>query len=295
MTWAKLKLGGAIAAAMLLTIGGAGAYAIRHEAEPPPAASAADAAAPASPVVAKLQNGTTVEVVALARRGEGKDRTFWNPDGSPTDARFDASSSEDDPPHTHELLLKIAGMETGDGSTWRFSNAPNWSAQPATHGGVGIGDDVHVVSFRPADGSVASDLKVTLASGAYQTVLAMRDMSDFQHAKTDAGEVIFSGAVDMNGFAAMAYTESFDNHQRRVLAFDHDGREHAPVGRGGERLAKLNLEIVHFDLPVEEIDRIEFQVRPFDQIVTIKDISLVPGKLTHPTVIVGAPATQPNR
>ncbi len=290
MTWTKIKLAGVVAAAVLATAAGS-AVAIRYEARNEVTASNATAAS--NPLIAKLENGITVEVHALSQR-TGDNRSWWNADGSPTEVRFDDSTSEDDPPHTHQMLLRIAGMEPGAGFTWLFSNAPNWSGQPARRGGTPIDDESQVITFRRADGAQTTDLKVAIAAGPYRTVASMQEFSNFHREASDAGEVIFSGMVNMQGSAALAYTENFDNHQRRIVAFDQNGKEHTPVGRGGERSAKLNLEIVHFDLPVEEIERVEFQVRPFDQSITMKDISLVPGKITKPTISIAGPTTAPS-
>jgi hypothetical protein len=292
MTWAHVKVAAAGAAVLLGTLGGAGAMVLHQQPTPRPA----PATAPAIVLVpaeikpgrfaATFQDGVTVELLALSKRG-GNDRTWWAPDGAPTDHKFNESTSQDDPPHSHQAVVHVSGPGVADFSTmFVLPDIPGWSAQPASQGNAQV-EGMQVVTFRAKDGAESIDLTVKIASGEWETLSTKADHDGVVINVTPAGGGIAWGqTIDENGRTAVAVSDTLKGVERRMIAVDPNGNEHEPSERSMAAGGNLSLSSVKFDLPLDQIAEVRFQARSFDQTVVFRNVSLVGGKKSDAKVEV---------
>ena len=292
MTWAHVKLAAAGAVVFLGTLGGAGAMVMHQQADPRPAPTQAAARGPErvpfeikhGPFTATLEGGIAVELLAVSKRG-GNDRTWWAADGTPTGHKFNDSTSQDDPPHSHQAVVHVSGAgAAGASTTFAFPGPPNWSAQPATEGNAAI-EGMQIVTFRAKPGAETIDFTVKVAAGEWETLSSKVDPDGVAINVVDSGAGIAWGqTVDDNGRTAITVSDTLKSVERRFVAVDQNGNEHEPAERSMGAGGGLNLSALKFDVPLDQVAEIRFQARSFDQDVVFRNVSLVPGKKTEPKV-----------
>jgi RNA polymerase sigma factor (sigma-70 family) len=293
MSWAQIKIAAAIGTAVMLgTLGAAGAMVMHQQAGKTTAGGAAGGA-PAPAVVpteikhgaytATLENGVSVELVAVSKKGD-KASGWWNADGAPSQQTFNDSTSQDDPPHTHQVVVHLTGGQEPS-ANYVVPGAQGWSAQPASQGGAEI-QGMKIVTFSPKGRDGAFDLTVMVASGDWETRSSKADADGITITVAPEGTIAWGQTIDENGRTVVTVSDTLKGAQRRIVAVDHNGNEHdaseKSVGAGGD----LNLHALKFDLPLDQVAEIRFNVRPYDQLVTFHNVSLVAGKKTEPKVEV---------
>jgi RNA polymerase sigma factor (sigma-70 family) len=294
MTLAQVKTAAAtVAAVVMLTLGGAGAMVMQRGEDPRSAATGATTApAPAQglqaaverdgPFAAQLANDLTVEVIAIARLDDDSD-AWWAPDGTPSPQRFADSTSQDDPPHTHQVVLRIAGAPNVS-AVYEIPGVRNWSAQPAGQGNALV-QHLHLLSFRPPDGAVATTLRVRIAAGEWEDISTKQDLDAVMIGTTDYGPVAWGECIAAaDGHTVVTISDQLQGCESRVIAIDTNGGEHEPDSRTIGRSGTIALSSLKFALPFDEIAEIRLQARPYDQEVEIRDVSLESGRRTQPKI-----------
>jgi RNA polymerase sigma factor (sigma-70 family) len=287
MTWVKLKLAAAVAAGVLVTIGGAGAMALRSAGESAP--NAPQPAEPAPLVATLADRPITVELLAVAQRDDPA--KWWNADGSPSPEHFDRADTQDDPPLTHQVAVRMT-TEAGAIVSWAFIGN-GWSCQPATRDGAQL-PDTFIVCCRPNEGADTLNLKMIIAAGPMK-LLAVKHGPAGVFASIERGRVAFSDVFDVEGQATVSLT--FDRelltYHHQIVAIDAQGKEHGVQWKSATVNKDVNIQSVRFDLPAADVDRIEVRGMPYDRFILFKDVATRAGNATHPQVESG-PTSQPS-
>ena len=293
MSWAQVKVAAAIGTAVMLgTLGAAGAMVMRQQPGKTAAGGAAGGdPAPAlvpteikhGPYTATFENGVSVELVAVSKKGD-KSSGWWNADGSPSQQNFNDSTSQDDQPHTHQVVIHMTGGEE-PAASYVVPGAQGWSAQPASQGGAEI-QGMKIVTFSPKGRDGAFDLTVMVASGDWETRSSKADADGITINVVPEGTIAWGQTIDDGGRTAVTVSDNLKGMQRRIVAVDQNGNEHdaseKSIGRGGD----LNLTSLKFDVPLDQVAEVRFNVRSYDQLVTFHNVSLAAGKKTEPKVEV---------
>ncbi len=259
-TWTKIKLAGTALAIVVAAIGATGVAMLQG--------SATTVAASADSFVAELDHGAKVEFRGMARY-PSVNEPWWLPDGSATERVY--FGSEPDPNQSsgnREIILRITGPTIDNmGVKIALDEAGGW-----TTGVIRDLPDCRLLIIDAGDRE-STDIRITLATGEWETIVAQNA------AGVQAGsQVVFGEAVDQNGGSVISVSDDLIDQQARVIAIGQDGSQREPIGLTMGMTMTFRQLTVRFDMPVAEIDRFEFQARPFDQWVQFNNVSLVPGK-----------------
>jgi RNA polymerase sigma factor (sigma-70 family) len=267
MTWAKIKLTCAVTALALSIVCATGAAMLRHggagddKTVPPPA----DA-------VAELANETKVELLGVCKRPSAGE-AWWNADGSPAAAPYTGSDGSNnnitiDPPAQREVVFRITGAGIDDmGIRIELPDQRGW-----TTGQIDGAQDCRVISFNSM-GKDTADLRITLATGPWETMLSQQ-ATGFRSDK----HIVFGPAIEEENGCVVTTSDDLMDHEARVVAVGADGKIHQTNSHYSGITKGFRQMTTRFDMPKAEIDHFEFQARPFDQFVMYRNVSLEPGK-----------------
>lgn len=284
--YAKLKLVAAAIAASVV-VGGSSVVLFARVDGDVPAAPAPAATATTNASVAKFDDGMTVELAGI--RNLGDDQRWWRADGSPSNESCDPLGGSNEPPHTHQLFFRIANAPADIGVSWSVAPVNNWAHDRAMSNGQPIegGESITV----PANGADRIGVTVMIASGQWESILTAEQLDGMTCGAGKQGGVIFSPTINAPNpannnqpGALVTVSHSISAFQYRVIGVDDAGVEH--VGRPGNSAAagSVHQNLYQFDMPVENLRTVSFQVRPYDRKATFANITLDPAKKTAPTV-----------
>ena len=118
-----------------------------------------------------------------------------------------------------------------------------------------------------------TSLRLEIAAGEWETIIKQSG------AGVQAGSrVVFGEAVDQEDGCVISVSDDLIDQQARVIAVGQDGSQHEAIGLTMGMTMTFRQLTVRFALPVAQVDRFEFQSRPFDQWVQFDNVSLSPGK-----------------
>ena len=292
MTWAHAKVAAAGAVVFLGTLGVAGAMVMHRQPEKPAAPSGADEARrpqlqaakeQAGPFAMQLENGVIVEIVAVSTRGKGD--KWWNADGSSSDRKFNDTTSQDDPPHSHPIVVRVTG---GDDPRAQYTipTMGGWSAQPAIQGSIAE-DGLQIFSFAPKEGATTLDFTVRVAAGEWKDASTKQSMDGVMMTETEFGPVAWGECADSaDGHTLVTVTDQLRDCDRRFVAVDQNGTEHAVVDQSVGRIGQMTLSSLKFPVALADVLEVQLRMRPFEQEVVIRNVSLVAGQATKPTLDV---------
>jgi hypothetical protein len=227
----------------------------RRKAVPPPAEA-----------IAELANDTKVELLGVCK-GPSAGQEWWNADGSPAAAPYNGSDGSNgtigaDPAAQREVVFRVTGPNIDDmGVRIELPERGGW-----TTGMLGGLQDCRIISFSSL-GKETADLRITLASGTWETILAQQ-ATGFR----SDHHIVFSPAVDDEGACLVTTSDDMMDHQARVIAIGLDGKTHQTNAHYMGITKGFRQMTTKFDMPKAEIDRFEFQARPFDQYVLYKKV-----------------------
>ena len=284
--YAKLKLAAAAIAASVLVGGSSVALFARVDGDKP-AAPAPSAPATNNSSVAKFDDGMTVELAGI--RNLGDDQHWWYPDGSPSNESCDPLGGSNEPPHSHQLFFRIANAPADIGVSWSVGPLNSWAHDHAMTNGQPVegGESITI----PANGADHVGVTCMIASGQWESILTAEQLDGMTCGAGKQGVVILSPTINSPNpannsqpGALVTVSHSVTGFQYRVLGVDDAGVEH--VGRAGNSAAAGNVHqnLYQFDMPVENLRTVSFQVRPYDRKATFGNITLDPVKKTTPTV-----------
>ena len=268
MTWTQIKVAATVAGLVLTTLVGAAAAVLNHRS---PAADVKTVTPPANAVV-ELANETKVELLGVSKRPSAG-QAWWNADGTPAAAPYAGSDGSNgqfgnDPADAREVVLRVTGPNIDSlGVKLELANRPGW-----TSGGLEGLDGGRLISF-DANKQESADVRVTLATGPWETMLTQQ-ATGF---RSDL-HIVFGQAVDEEGGCVVTTSDDLIDHQARVVAVGNDGQTYESAAHMMGITKSFRQITTRFPLAKDEIDRFEFQARPFDQFVEFKNVSLVAGK-----------------
>ena len=287
--YAKLKLAAAAVAASLI-VGGSGVVLFAQAGggagqKAPATGNSTPAPAPAANAssVAEFDDGVLIECLGVRRLG--KDESWWYPDGS-LSAKFLRSG----PQHQRAAALAPDAVSPGQRARRCGCVVVDQSEREL----VARGRDAERREDRsayaitiPGNGRDAVDITCKVASGEWETALMCEHLDATSCGGGKFGGVIIAPVVDAanpsaGGAAGALVTVSHDvtNAQYRVLAIDDSGVEHVASVGNSAIAGHVHQNLYHFDVPVERLRTISFQVRPFDHEATFGNVTLDPQKKT---------------
>jgi hypothetical protein len=244
---------------------------VMHRAQDkPPAATAAAPADGAAHSVA-LAGGIAAELLEVSGLHGAKS---WGGDGKPAprgerDADVRGAGAGVGAGPGHVIVTRVVAPQGSDLDVrWKVSPSRTTTINHREH------DDGHYayISMEPARDQKAVTLRVEIAQGEWKAAAA-REGTD---GMVMTGSVAFGEVYEIDGRCATTVTDEMIDHQAHVVAVDVNGQEH-PAHYKGSAIGKgFRQSSVEFDLPAADIARIELRVRPYDQWVEFKNVSLVP-------------------
>ena len=271
------------------------------------AEKATDAAPDASgEVVADVSKDIKIHILGVSPFEGGTD-SWFSISGQPIkppEVELPECNMMMNPPPTHQILLRI---EKPDSVMTRVRVVGGFGGG----GGGGFGgwlgknkpSDIVLSSFTPAEGQTTATLEIKIAQEDWKTIVTndkCQEGGDFD--TKDYGTFSFQpvedGGMDPGGFPGMparagqplaTVTVSHGNIAgfQRIVVVDKEGKIHANQGMsmqsngGGQAQSTY-----HFDLHAADVKQVLVQVRRFNKMVEVKDISVEKGRITKPTVSI---------
>ncbi|MDR3622848.1 MAG: RNA polymerase sigma factor [Paludisphaera borealis] len=233
---------------------------------------------------ASFKNGATIEVVGVSTVPTGPN-TWWKPDGSPlAEAPIDAierlAGGRHQNGEARVVLLRVSGVKKVDMFRWHPTpTASYWGGRPRKNG-----QDVPDLQYYEAVFRDRTDCEVEarLADGAWKTEVS-NDGKGGVGTFVNGHKFSFGRArpYEAHGRSMTVFSvaHNFFEQDRRIVAVDRDGKEHAAVsyssGSDGDKKWVIDLIDAEFPLPPDQIREYQVQFRPFED-VEIKDVALNP-------------------
>jgi hypothetical protein len=236
---------------------------------PQPSASpavVADEPKPANPWKKTLPGGMTAELLGVGFNiWEAK--KWWTPDGLLLDKVPPGISSYiPAPPDVYrDVAVRVTNVPDGTRFTWKVSPSgyPSFSLD-----GISEVDDlgnVERASLHFAPDLTKFTLRFGIASGPWQTMLTANENGQVIQGIKYGDEVMFSRPRDVNGQTSIVVSDTIKSSDAfRLVAIDRDGQIHETVRGNTSSNIYLRLFDKEFDLPLGQIEKFEFQSRPYD-------------------------------
>jgi hypothetical protein len=302
IAWSQLKAVVTVVLAVVLTASvGLGTMSLVRAADPvagaagqaaPPAKPAdANAIAPDDhpPMVASLHNGVSIEVVSMAL-SPSNGKPGWRADGSvlpqPAYAKLGGQAQISDVERMREVALRVNDLVAQDGSTasvrWSVRGSSGYgTGTPKDAGGRTIPDlDVRVFSL-PANLGDAVTVHADVAAGPWRA--QFKSGVDGQVAAIGKQVYQFSAVYEYaDGKTGVMFVHGGGggNEAERVVAVDRTGQMRgASIRRMASTGAIVSGEYV---IPFARTDlkELQFQTRPYDQWIEIRNVCVDPAKPT---------------
>jgi beta-lactamase regulating signal transducer with metallopeptidase domain len=228
-----------------------------------------------APKLERLPGGMTIEVLGISTH-PSKGATWWGPDGKPLDRPpcdpLDGAVTLPAGPHT-EIVVRITGLPEGESLRWHpTSSQSQGTSPPRKDGKPAPGLERCVAQFTP--GLAACELHFDITLGPWET----ERVFDGKHGGgiTKGDRAFFIGkAHETRQGTTLTLAHNIADRVVRVVAIDHDGREHQPTSDhqgGAGHFSGLDVE---FDLPPAQIREFRLQSRKVGRF-EIKNVALSP-------------------
>jgi RNA polymerase sigma factor (sigma-70 family) len=299
MAWSHAKVGAVLVAVLLggtVTIGTLSLVRAAAGPTPPavPAPPAPAAPAPAvvgaadhSPITAALANGVSVEVVGIAGHGSTDER-WWRADGTPLPvapyARLNVRVNAGADQVAREVAVRVRDRVAGTAEPatviWNVlgSRGSAGGGVEDLNGGTIPGLDARAVIL-PRSATVV--VRADVAAGPWRT--RFTGGPDGQVLSEGKEVFQFSGAFEVKGETRVVFVRGGGGGKEatRVVAVDRAGRTRvAAMRRGVMSAGGVSTGEFRVDLPLSELSEFQFQTRPYDQWIEIRNVCLDPGKPT---------------
>jgi RNA polymerase sigma factor (sigma-70 family) len=273
---AKLKAVAAVLAiGLILCGGGVGLVALAHAGPGDAKPATEPAAAPGSAVAVQFPSGGAVELLGVTFC-PASDKTWWNADGSPAPEPCDPAGGENNTAAVRQLCFRLRDIP--DDATVAFKPSSNmWSHEQAKTKGQEIAGQQILLIAQPSGPTL--DVSVRIASGQWETV-GESGPQGYMSRMVDKGSVAIGPAYEQDAGTCVVASHDIPDCQSRLVAIG-GGNEHLGQPRITLSPGRLCQMTVWFDLPMDQIERIELQVRNFDRIATFKNITLDPRQRTN--------------
>jgi hypothetical protein len=209
----------------------------------------------------------SIELLGVMRTEDGK---WFTGNGTPTVEQCDMDTAMS--PIQYGVCFHVDKMPEGSNAVWK-TTANQWASNPAHRAGADV-PGLFVVSCNPGDKRMI-DVTCRIASGEWVT-LAECKATGTMCSPFDPGSVAFAPMYEQDGGTCASIAHDIQGHQVRVQAIDGDGVVHPPQIRVINSPGKLVQMNLFFPLPMDKIDKVEFQVRPYDHVAKFTGITLDP-------------------
>jgi RNA polymerase sigma factor (sigma-70 family) len=253
-----------------------------------PAAGTPTAGAPATDVptagaVATFHDGMRVELIGVAPSPiEGQ--RWWKPDGSPlpqTPYRHSSGRVSWPGYNPYEFALRLTGVQPGwNTDVHLVGGGSNATSYPRR-------DILATVVAMPAN--LPATINFICATGPWQTRAVIPADAVFTTGYQFNGILFATGNDPKDSSITLSGTYSsvnaLSNGDRGIVAVDLDGKVHGSgnVSTNSSIFTQTsNISFPH--IRREQIKEFQIRTRPFNHTATFRNISLIPGQLTTPTV-----------
>jgi len=238
---------------------------------------------------AALSSGATLELVGVCQY-PSNGKQWWRPDGTVLDDKphegwlTTKDLDYDNHYKVYEFVLRIKGLEKGHlGSSWKLPDDAHYA-----RGFLREIPESNEYIFANAWG-VSKELERTAFSFSI-TARPWETVCLYHH----RGQPLLADHYEFGGkmwdvVINKPYVKENDiiisfSHNgpvlSRVIAIDKIGQTHTGDPEGGGTDKIISGYVSFKNLPIDGIERFEFQIRPYDH-VTFKNVSLQPGNLTN--------------
>ncbi|MCE5186195.1 MAG: carboxypeptidase regulatory-like domain-containing protein [Planctomycetaceae bacterium] len=243
---------------------------------------------------AALPNGVTVELLGICEHpSEGKQ--WWRPDGTPMERPYQqyrrTNLSLDQ--KIYEIAYNVSG---GNRLLTDFSvNEPvprviDWSRIPFSEPDTLKLNGCLAGLFSLDRVLDKADLMICVGSDSLwqtDTQINRRDGRSLAKTSSSGPHAMISAPIEKEGVTFVHVAHNLTDRPYRIIAVDLNGTIRLHQG-GGSKLnqdARLGSITAEFDLPLAEIQAVQFQTQRF-QTVTFKNVSLRPGVKTNVEVSI---------
>ncbi len=245
-----------------------------------------------APFIARLPQGS-IELVAVSYH-PSDDQPWWRPDGSEYDGppvfTWGGSSHPYGDERPREFVFRRDDVP--DGSDLRVAFDPA-SGQAGNMAGFKPGvPDYELMALSASVPAVtdAVTIRVGAGSGPWRTISETRAGSGASVTTEGDWSVAFASQTEIDGSASVTVAHNIEVHSLRMVAVDLNDETHISShssSRGTSHFSSLNATFS--GLPLAQIVRFEFQVRPYAW-AEFRNVSLEPGHPTRVEVVHAPPA-----
>jgi hypothetical protein len=251
--------------------------------------------------VARLPDGTTIELIAIRPYGGGDPRRtrekpgpWWGPDGTllticPDKRNWSCS--------WNDSYLMVVAIENADDVSCRVVGPWNSDlmVQHIEDKGQGFENrDIRRFTLRFGN-QKSGDIRLCIATGQWKTLEHWsidKWSTPYDHFFVSSEQVIMRCPEQKGSDVIAEVTQVVTERANRLVAFDRDGDLYQSKEEQGGESAGLVRFIHRFkDLDISNIDHLEFQFRPYDYWVIFHNVSLDSGYKTNVEIDIKKPGT----
>jgi len=251
--------------------------------------------------VARLPDGTTIELIAIRPYGGGDPRRtrekpgpWWGPDGKLLTICPDERNSSCS---WNDSYLMVVAIENADDVSCRIVGP--WDSdlmvQPVKDKGQGFENrDIRRFTLRFGN-QKSGDIRLCVATGKWKTLEYWsidKWSTPYDHFFVSSEQVIMRCPEQKGSDVVAEVTQVITERATRLVAFDRDGDLYQSKEEQGGESAGLVRFIHRFKgLDINNIDHLEFQFRPYDYWVTFRNVSLDSGHKTDVEIHIKKPGS----
>jgi hypothetical protein len=249
---------------------------------------------------ASLSDGTGIELVGLRNFShndlkEFKDGNYpwWEPDGTVLSVSPDTWTGRTSSSGSYWFVIRVKG--SGDyGFRAVGPLGEDLTVHPVERKGRGFeNDDLRHFSLRFAMDSAQADFKLGVACSDWRVVEnwpISKHSDPYSHFFCSSEQVVMRCPEQVGSDVVAEVTQITGDNATRLVVFDKDGNEYESLGSKGGESAGLVRYIHRFkDMNRDNIERLEFQTRPYDYWITFENVSLKLGHNTNVKVQISRP------
>ncbi|MHC4541946.1 MAG: M56 family metallopeptidase [Planctomycetota bacterium] len=253
------------------------------------------------PLVAKLSNGVTAELLGVCEH-PGKGKQWWHPDGSGFTeipfSKFNCKVYPDDTEQAREMALRLWGPDNIVNQTdvvWKIPNCTSSS------GNIGDRDEdgnqiqhTRAVAFKCDVERHSLDFRVAVAAGTWKSVASAPPGGGTMNDSLNDRTVMFYPAYERDGLVVVSIAHLIDQMKSRLVAVDDAGQIYTAMRSSASKGGELTGSTYTFELPLSRIRSFQLQARPYEW-VTFRNVSLRPGVKTDVQVEIEGEMVVPQK
>jgi beta-lactamase regulating signal transducer with metallopeptidase domain len=232
---------------------------------------------------AKLDNGVTVELVAVCDYPDGETRS-WRPDGSKIEKQIYVKREKGYQDGKYGFIMRVDIPADSSFSWNKIEGSQGWYGSCTILDSKGVEIDGYQAAItKEHDGRETTNIKVGIATGPWNTVAEHDGRS--MATKGDSG-FIFSKAYETGTAVNIVVSGKWQkDREQRIVAIDANGNLHADSS-GSVASGGIQQMTGRFDnMKPSQIKEFRIQTRPY-QWIEFRNVSLRPGMKTDVAVVV---------